>query len=220
MAATNKETGERIFQTALELFRTEGFENATMRDVAQSAGVATGAAYYYYPSKDAIVMEFYRRASEEMEAKLEDAATGGAKFENRLRNLIGVKLDHFRPNRNILRALLRTGADPAHALSPFSAGTKQIRDADIAWFRRVLSDSSIHVPRDLEPALPGILWFFQMGVIFFWLIDDSPGQKRTSELLDAAVKVVARLLRLSGLPFLRPVRKTALQIAGLVRDAV
>ena len=220
MAATNKETGERIFHAALELFRTRGFENATMRDVAQSAGVATGAAYYYYPSKDAIVLEFYRRASEEMEAKLEDAMTGAGKFENRLRNLILVKLDHFRPNRNILRALLRSGADPAHLLSPFSTETKQIRDADIAWFRRILNDSSIAIPRDLEPALPGILWFFQMGVIFFWVIDDSPEQRRTTELLELSVNVVARLLRVSALPFMRPVRKTALQIATLVSEAV
>ena len=220
MAATNKETGERIFHAALELFRTRGFENATMRDVAQSAGVATGAAYYYYPSKDAIVLEFYRRASEEMEAKLEDAVTGAGRFENRLRNLILVKLDHFRPNRNILRALLRSGADPAHLLSPFSTETKQIRDADIAWFRRILSDSSIAIPRGLEPALPGILWFFQMGVIFFWVIDDSPEQRRTTELLELSVKVVARLLRVSALPFMRPVRKTALQIAALVSEAV
>jgi AcrR family transcriptional regulator len=220
MPATTKETGERIFQAALELFRTEGFEKATMRDIAQSAGVATGAAYYYYPSKEAIVLDFYWRASKEMEAKLEEALAGAAGFEDRLRSLIRVKLAHFAPNRGVLRALLRSGADPAHPLSPFSARTKEIRDADIAWFGRILSDSEIRIPRDLAPALPGILWFFQMGIIFFWVIDGSPDQKRTSELLGMAVNVAARLLRLSTLPFMRPVRKTALQIARIVSEAV
>jgi AcrR family transcriptional regulator len=218
MPATTKETGERIFQAALELFRTEGFEKATMRDIAQSAGVATGAAYYYYPSKEAIVLEFYRRASEEMEPKLKEALAGAPGFEDRLRNLIRVKLTHFAPNRGVLRALLRSGADPAHALSPFSARTKEIRDADIASFGRLLSDSKIRFPRDLASALPGILWFFQMGIIFFWVIDDSAEQRRTSELLEMAAKVAAGLLRLSALPFLRPVRKTALQIARIVSE--
>jgi AcrR family transcriptional regulator len=215
-----KETGEKIFQAALELFRTQGFENATMRDIAQSAGVATGAAYYYYPSKDAIVLDFYRRASEEMEPKIEQAVTGIAKFEDRLHNLIAVKVAHFTPNRGVLRALLRSGADPAHALSPFSTRTKEIRDADIAWFKRILTESGIRIPRDLVPALPGILWFFQMGMIFFWVIDDSPEQKRTSELLQLATKIVARLVQLSTLPFMRPVRKTALQIAKIISEAV
>jgi AcrR family transcriptional regulator len=220
MSAKAKETSERILQAALALFRTEGFENATMRDIAQSAGVATGAAYYYYPSKDAIVLDFYRRASQEMQPKLEQVLTGTARFEERLRDLISVKLAHFAPNRSVLRTLLRSGADPASALSPFSRRTKEIRDADIAWFSRILNESGIRISRDLAPVLPGILWFFQMGVIFFWVIDDSPEQKRTSELLEMAGNLVGRLVRLSTLPFMRPVRKTALQIAKLVSGAV
>lgn len=219
MSAT-KETGEKIFQAALELFRTQGFENSTMRDVAQSAGVATGAAYYYYPSKDAIVLDFYRRASEQIQIKLEESVAGTTKFENRLRTLIATKLAHFSPNRSVLRALLRSGVDPACDLSPFSERTKQIRDADIAWFQRILTDSDIRVPRDLAPALPGILWFFQMGVIFFWVIDRSSEQRRTSELLHLGANTTAKLLKFSTLPFMRPVRKTALQIARVVSEAV
>lgn len=214
----SKETGEKIFHTALELFRTEGFENTTMRDIARSADVATGAAYYYYPSKDAIVLNFYRRASEEMQPKLEEAVTAATRFEDRLRAVIAVKLAHFAPNRSVLRALLRNGADPAHPLSPFSTQSREIRDADIAWFRRILTGSRMRIPRDLKPALPGILWFFQMGVIFFWVVDPSPKQQRTAELLQLACKVVTRILQASALPFMRPVRKAALQIAGIVAE--
>jgi len=69
----SEETGLRILDAALALFREEGFDAATMRDIAQCAGVATGAAYYYYPSKDAIVMDFYRRACAEMRPDIEEA---------------------------------------------------------------------------------------------------------------------------------------------------
>ena len=164
-------------------------------------------------------MDFYRRASEEMQPKIEQAMPCFDNFEERLQKLIALKLAHFAPNRGVLRALLRNGADPAHALSPFSAQTREIREADIAWFRRILIDSGIRIPRDLSPVLPGILWFFQMGVIFFWVIDDSPEQKRTEELLRLAAKVVTRLVQLSTLPFMRPVRITALQIVKIVSEA-
>jgi AcrR family transcriptional regulator len=213
------ETGEKIFQAALELFRAEGFENATMRDIARSAGVALGAAYYYYPSKDAIVMDFYRRASAEMQPEIEQAVLGASKLQDRLRSLITVKLAHFAPNRGVLRALLRNGADPAHPLSPFSIQTRQIRDTDLFWFRGILSDCGVRIPRDLEPVLPEILWFFQMGVIFFWVIDDSPKQERTKELLQLSVAAVTKLVQLSALPFMRPVRKTVLQVVKIVREA-
>jgi AcrR family transcriptional regulator len=210
-----EDTSLRILTAALSLFRDEGFDSATMRDIAAKAGVAAGAAYYYYPSKDAIVMAFYERSCEEMQPQLE-AALQAAGLEKRLRELIRVKLEYFAPNRGVLRALLRNGADPKHPLSPFSAETRAIRDIDLAWFRRILADCGIRIPKDLEPHMPGVLWFFQMGVIFFWVIDDSPGQTRTMRLLDLGSRIVARLLQLSTLPLTRPLRKTALELIQIV----
>jgi len=212
-----EETGLRILESALELFRQDGFDAATMRDIAERAGVATGAAYYYYPSKEAIVMDYYRRSCAEMQPRIEAALEHTPRLEARLRELIRVKLTHFAPNRSVLRALLRNGADPQHPISPFSPQTQEIRDIDLAWFRRILVNCGFRIPRDLEPHLPGVLWFFQMGVIFFWLIDDSPEQTRTARLLELAPKAVASLIRLSALPLMRPVRRTALQLIEIVK---
>jgi len=212
-----EETGLRILDAALELFRQEGFDTATMRDIARKAGVATGAAYYYYPSKDAIVMGFYQRSNAEMQPKIEAALSEVNGLEKRLREVIRVKLAHFAPNRGVLRALLRNGADPKHPLSPFSPQTKEIRDIDMAWFRRILVDCGVRIPRDLEPHLPGVLWFFQMGVIFFWVIDESANQTRTERLLDLAAKSVTALIRVSALPLMRPVRKTAIELIEIVK---
>src|ERR1700721_2683181 len=113
-----EETGSKIMDAALDLFRHQGFESATMRDIAQHAGVATGAAYYYYPSKEAIVMDFYQRSCAEMQPMIEEALQHAIGLEARLRELIQVKLSYFTPNRSVLRALLRNGADPGHPLSP------------------------------------------------------------------------------------------------------
>jgi AcrR family transcriptional regulator len=212
-----EETGLRILDAALALFRQEGFDAATMRGIAEKARVATGAAYYYYPSKDAIVMDFYQRSCTEMQPRIEAVLEQVTSLETRLRELIRVKLAYFAPNRSVLRALLRNGADPKHPLSPFSSETKEIRDIDIAWFRRILVDCGTRIPRDLEPHLPGVLWFFQMGVIFFWVIDESPDQARTARLLYLAAKSVATLIRLSALPLMRPLRKAALQLIEVVK---
>jgi AcrR family transcriptional regulator len=213
-----EETAQRILDAALTLFRDQGFESTTMRGIAEAAELATGAAYYYYPSKEAIIMEFYRRASAEMQPKIAAALASQSRLEGRLRELIRVKLVHFAPNRSVLRALLRNGADPKHPLSPFSAETKEIRDADISWFRRILVDSGTRIPRDLDTRLPAVLWFFQMGVIFFWVIDESPNQRKTEQLLALASKTVATLIRFSGLPLMRPLRKTVLQLITIVAE--
>jgi AcrR family transcriptional regulator len=212
----SEETRGRIVAAALTLFRERGFEAATMRDIAAAAGVATGAAYYYFPSKEAIVLEFYRSSAEEMQARLESALQDVSGLEHRLTELIRVKLAQFAPNRAVLRALLRNGADPGCPLSPFSAQTKEIRDADMVWFERILVDCGTRIPKDLLPDLPGILWFYQMGIILFWVIDESPGQARTEKLLKLSAKSVAFLVRVSALPLMRPVRKAALEMVEIV----
>jgi AcrR family transcriptional regulator len=215
----SEETRGRILDAALTLFRERGFEAATMRDIAEEAGVATGAAYYYFSSKDAIIIDFYRRSCTEMQPEIEAALKNATGLERRLRELIRVKFTHFARNRGVLRALLRNGADPKHPLSPFSPQTQEIRDIDIAWFRRILVDCGVRIPRDLESHLPSVLWFFQMGVIFFWVIDESPGQARSNRLLDLAAKSVTSLIRVSALPLMRPVRRAALELVEIVKGA-
>ena len=214
-----EETGRNILDSALELFREKGFDAATMRDIAQRAEVATGAAYYYYPSKEAIVAAFYQRSSEEMQPQMEEALARAKGLEARLRALIGAKLSYFEPNRGVLRSLLRNGADPRHPLSPFSPETAEIRATDMAWFRRILTDSGMRIPRDLEPHLPGLLWFYQMGILFFWVIDESPKQARTAKLLELSSKSVAFLLRVSSLPLMRSLRKSAIRMIEIVVES-
>ena len=212
-------TASKILNAALALFREQGFDAATMRAIAERAGVATGAAYYYYPSKEAIVMDFYQRACEEMQEELRLKLEDVKALEAGLIDLIRVKLNHFGPNRDVLRALLRNGADPQYSLSPFSAETKPIRDLDISWFQHVVRKSGVSVPRDLAPRLPGLLWFLQMGVILFWVTDDSAGQERTGKLLQQACKLAASLVRLSSLPLMRPLRKPVLELIEIVVGA-
>src|SRR6267142_4004285 len=80
MDATKKSVGEKtkalILEKALEMFREQGFEGATMRDIAKSANVATGAAYYYFPSKEAIVAAYYDHVQEAHEAKVRELILG------------------------------------------------------------------------------------------------------------------------------------------------
>jgi AcrR family transcriptional regulator len=209
------ETRARILDAAVALFRRRGFDAATMREIAAEAGVATGAAYYYFDSKDAIVLAFYDRAQREMEARLEDALAGTRDFEGRLRALIEVKLEYFAPDRALLGALARY-SDPEHPLSPFSVATREIRERDMKFFERVLAESKVKVTADLWPLLPQMLWMYQMGVVLFWLYDRSPGQRRTRALIEKSAGMVARLIKVSGFPLLRPVRKVVVELVETV----
>src|ERR1051325_4120107 len=166
------ETRARILEASMELFRRQGFEAATMRAIAAEAGVATGAAYYYFDSKDAIVMAFYEQSQEELEPLLEEALAGGRDLKKLLRDVIEAKFRYFEPNRGLLGALA-AHTDPSHSLSPFSEQTRAIRERDVRFFADLLERARVRTPEDLKQHLPRILWMYQMGLIMYWVFDRS-----------------------------------------------
>lgn len=205
------ETRARILAAAMDLFRRRGFEETTMREIATEAGVATGAAYYYFDSKEAIVLAFYDQAQMEMEPLLEEALASARDLKARLHALLEIKLRYFEPNRRLLGAL-SAHADPEHPLSPFGSQTSAMRERDMKFFERALDGSRTRITADLKPHLPRVLWMYQMGVILFWIYDRSAAQKRTRALLVKSVAIVARLIQLAGFPLLRPVRRMVVDL--------
>ncbi|MGD0910813.1 MAG: TetR family transcriptional regulator [Terracidiphilus sp.] len=204
----SEETRARILAAALEVFRERGFEAATMREIAAAAQMAVGAAYYYFDSKDALVMAYYERAQNEMSPLMDAQLASSRTLEQRLRAIIGQKLDYFEPDRKLVSALT-AHIDPAHSLSPFSAATAPIRDSDIAFFARAVYDSGLKMPKSIEPHLPRLLWLYQMGIVLFWVYDRSQNQSRTQLLLDKTLTIVLLGLKLAQLPPLRPLFRPA-----------
>ncbi len=201
-------TRARIFEAALSVFRQRGFHAATMREITAEAGVALGAAYYYFDSKNAIVMAFYEQAQEQMAPELERSLATAHTLEASLRGIIQQKFEVFAPNRALLGAL-SAHIDPAHPLSPFSAATAHIRDRDTAFFERAVRDSGVRLPPSILPYLPRLLWLYQMGLMLFWVYDKSANQARTALLFEKTLAMMLLLIKLAGVSLLRPVYRPA-----------
>ncbi|MBV8516301.1 MAG: TetR family transcriptional regulator [Acidobacteria bacterium] len=216
--AKAEETRGRILDGALRLFREHGFAETTMRDVASEAGVATGAAYYYYRSKEDLVMAFYLRSDKEAGEAFAKAIASSKDIKKRIRGIIDAKFAQFAEHRSLLTALLKAGVDPRDPLSPFGPETKEVRDDNIAWYARAIEGSDLTVPKDVAPYLPRMLWLYHMGLIYFWIIDESPGQRRTQRLVDTSLDLLVQLLRVSSLPLMGPLRKRALKVLRAVEE--
>ncbi len=211
----SEETRSRILEAALSVFRRHGFEKASMREIASEAGVAVGAAYYYFDSKDALVMAFYERAQGEMHGEIEAALDRARTLEERLRAVIEAKFRYFLPNRSLLGAL-SAHADPEHPLSPFSAETARIREQDVRSFERAARESAVKLPASVSPYLGRLLWMYQMGLILFWVYDRSEGQARTKMLYEKTLRMILVTLKIAGVPLLRPLHRLAGELLAVV----
>jgi len=207
-----EDTRRKIYDAAMELFRDKGFEATTMRDIAARAGVALGGAYYYFSSKDAIVLAFYKELQETSNPLVLDALASRKKLKDRIRCVLDKRLELLTPNRGFCAALFPHAPDRTDPLSPFSDETSAIRDAAVEQMRIAIEGSDTKIPHDLKPRLPYLLWLYQMALVMFWLYDHSPNQKRTEHLIDKSLSLLVNLLRLSSLPLMKPLRKTALEL--------
>src|SRR5665647_1875280 len=61
-----KETREKIFSNAIQLFRLQGFTATSVEQITQHADVGKGTFYNYFPTKEAVILEFSRRNCQDL----------------------------------------------------------------------------------------------------------------------------------------------------------
>lgn len=205
-------TRAHILETALRVLRERGYEGATMRLIAEEAGVAVGSAYYYFPSKDHLIQGFYAQLHVDHVAAVEPLLEDAKTLDQRLRAVLRTKFDTAAPFHGFSGALFKTAADPGSPLSPFSADSAPTRDESKALFRDVVDGAGLRKRSPLHAKLHELLWLYQMGLILYWIHDRSPGQERSYRLVDRTVPIVCRLVRLASHPLLTPVVKPALAL--------
>ena len=211
------ETRSRILNTAISTFRLHGLDSATMRQISKEAHVALGAAYYYFPSKEAIVQAFYDSVQEEHHQRVSAALSATPNvddLEARLRIAFHSKLDILQGDRKLLGALFRYTGEPDHPLSTLGSGTRPNRDRSIAVFALAIGEEKL--PDDIRALLPTALWALHMGILLYFIYDTSPNQERTRKLVDSVLSLVVRLLSLVSFPLLKPFRGS---LFSLLRDA-
>jgi AcrR family transcriptional regulator len=208
-------TQAHILSTALAILRRRGLDDTTMRDIAKEARVALGAAYYYFPSKEAIVQQYYDSVGNEHAQRVQQAfASGKMDLDARLRTVFHSKLEILHQDRKLLGALFRYTGEPAHPLCAFGPATSHNRLKSMALFQAALTGEKL--PEDLRESVPLALWGMQMLLLLYFIYDDSAQQQRTHKLIDSSIALFVRLLSLIQFPLLKPFRGA---IVTLLRDA-
>jgi len=203
-SSRGEQTRTLIVDTALRLFRKQGYEATTMRAIATAAGVSVGNAYYYFPSKQHLVQAYYTQSQDLHAQAARPALDRETGFEARLRGVLLARVDSMQTEKDFAVAFFRYAADPESPLSPFSEESGPAREMSTALYREAVEGAKdLKVPANLRAQLPSLLWLYQMGVVLFWVHDRSKGAERTYALVDRTVPMVVRLVGLARHRLLR-----------------
>jgi len=204
-----------ILSAALDLFQERGYEATTMRAIADRAGASLGSSYHYFPSKEHLVLEFYRHTHELHVAAIAPLLGREKDLATRLRGTVRAVVITCEPFHAVAGSIFSTVANPASPLNPFGGAAKPLRDEVVELYSDVIRGSDARIPADIGEMLPLALWLYQMGILYFWIFDKSPGRLRTLEVIDETTDLIVRLIGLANLPVLRGSRR---RILGLVKE--
>lgn len=217
-----EETRAKILSAALALFRRYGFAGTTMRQIAESAGVALGGAYHYFPSKEALVLAYYEETQRRSSVAAAAAFASSTDPRARLGAVMHGKLDVIAKDRKLLAGIFHGIADPSSPTSIFGETTSIVRADSLRLFEEALATSLEYEALSVESRSVVVLafWSLQMGVLLFFVHDESPGQKKTRDLTDKTLDLVCEMLPLA--PTLAPLLGdrigSILAEAGLLTD--
>lgn len=191
----SQETFERVLQAAASLFQERGYEATTLRDISAASRLGLGALYYYFSSKEDVVLAFYDRIQAEVAEKFARQPRVGDMAEN-FRNLMLLKLEALAPHRDLLRVILKEAVDPHSPLCPLHSAASGALHNSLQLFGQIAGPSG----------LARGLWALHMGLLGYFLHDPSQGSRSTYLLLDTVTGLLKwsdRLARIPGLGGLR-----------------
>lgn len=103
-ALAKQRTRERVLAAARRLFSERGYEGATIRDIAQAAGMSTGAVFASFADKSELFEEILTADYEVIYAQMTQAARAAKTVDEALLGLFGVAYSFHVEQLPLLRA--------------------------------------------------------------------------------------------------------------------
>jgi AcrR family transcriptional regulator len=213
----HEERRRQIADALLRIADTEGLQAASMRAVAAEAGVSVGNAYYYFASKEQLIQAFYDRAQLDHRAAAAPALASETDLTARIVGVLEAWIVTMAPYRPFAGSFFKNAAEPTSPLSPFSAESTPARTRAIELWREVLEGSDAKLPKRLRGELPELMWLYSMGIVLFWVHDQTANSDATRAVVHRTAPLVVRTIGLTRLPVVRGMLDDIVALIGDIK---
>lgn len=81
---------EKITEASIRLFEQKGFSETSIQDIADELGVTKGTFYYYFPTKEQLLMEIHLQYIDDLLARQEIIGQTDESVEEKLKATVGL----------------------------------------------------------------------------------------------------------------------------------
>lgn len=182
---------EAVIVTAARLFKEQGFDRTTVRDIGDALGFPSGSLFYHFSSKEdilvAVMQDGTRRARERLEAVLKEGVLGGDGLDTLVRAHLEATL-HAAPDA--MAVVLREWGSLSEDAKRLLVEERDEYEARFAEELRVCADQG------LVPSADGLYRLFLLGALT-WTIQwfHEPGARSLDEVATAFADFARRAPR-------------------------
>ena len=178
-AAPNEKTRnpnmrEAILFAAEDLFSAKGFSAVSIRDVAQAAGASPGSVSYHFATKNALLLEIYRRHCGPMNMRRAELLTAAKRVRDLQDRLDAIVRAYVLPAFSSGSDLAGGGARFTRLRAIISAEGNEAAQQIIAQTFDDTSHAFIDAIRECLPHIPRneIVWrsHFLLGALYYTLV--------------------------------------------------
>ena len=191
-----QETKRAIVASAADLFVLQGYEDTSMKEIARHAGIGDATIYKYFPNKDKLILGFYDVRGEL--ALSEYYATEGIEeysFHEKLQLAIDTLIEQLLADREfidisltqILKSPLSLMKDQLSILEKYTKLFESMLDE--------LEAREDYPSIALKSATAHLITDFLLGILVYWIKDDSEEFSNTNQLVDISVSTIDSLLK-------------------------
>jgi AcrR family transcriptional regulator len=200
--AANKEaTRERITTAALRLFATKGFDATTTKAIATKARVAEGTVFNYFSTKEDIALHFFEREVDSAIAAVrKNPRLRKASLEEKLFALLQAQIEYLAPYEKFIGAAFVQALRPSSTLA-FGLRAVALRARYLSFVDELIQES---LPKRggvnaLSWMAPQAFWIYYLGVLLYWLHDESADKQNTLAFIDRSLAVGVSVIRKGAL---------------------
>lgn len=99
-------TKNAIFEAAIKVFSSNGYNGATMDDIALKTGVAKGTLYYHFKSKEEIFKYIVKEGMNKIRENVQESVDNEKEVIAKLKALCKVQLDLVYKNRDFFKVIM------------------------------------------------------------------------------------------------------------------
>src|SRR5258708_3534935 len=190
--------GAQILDAATQDFAEKGFHRATIKDIAQTAGIADGTIYNYFENKTALLLGILDRLNETPSRAEHFTQAAQSNMDEWLRSYLKQRLALFGPEvQQMFRAIL-----------PEMLINKEVRDLYVQqileptfgiaapFFQQWIDQRQVRL---LDPALAmRLVAGAFLGLLMLRLLGDSELEKRWDEVPDILAEIIMNGLAQGG----------------------